>query len=286
MKRTSHNKWLISIALVVCGILLVLQSSLYYTLESRNARFVSPNYLDITMIRLQRLHKLQGNSVIMGSSITERLMASPTTAVIGIPSSSFTAGLKLLDGAVRFPADTTYILETNNLFNGIYEPVLNDAMKWDFRFFRNSPHFSIAAKPTNLLLSTIYLFQRGNSSANNTSAFDTPILAPVNLADATMPTAQELAEWNDVLNGVEQIRRQGGRICLVQFPTKDTHRFDEAYAKALKLAKHLNIPVLNYNTDEWRERLVFTDPRHLQSLAPSTALFRETIARDADACAR
>ena len=286
MKKKSRHKWLIAITLLVCILLFSLQGGIYHFLESKGARFVSPTFLDITMIRLQRIHKLQGDAVILGSSITERLMASPSTAVVGVPSSSFIAGLHLINQSKRFPNGTTYILEVNNLFNGVYQPVLNDAEKWSFQYFRNSRNFSIAAKPTSLILSLIYHYKMsGNPTRMDPKPFARQV-QPENIVHTDTPSIQELEEWGDIMAGIEQIKSQGGRICLVQFPTRNPHEFDKSFANASKLAKHFNIPILNYNTDEWRSQLTFTDSRHLDSKAPSTGRFRETIVRDAKACAR
>lgn len=285
MKRKIY-KWHIATALLVCAILFIIQHCVFLMLDSRGARLVSPIFQDITMIRLQRLHKLQGNAIILGSSITERLMTSPKTAVLGVPGSSFTAGIKLLSKESPLPTETTYILEVNNLFNGINHAVLKDAAAWDFRFFRDSHHFSIAAKPTNLLLSFAYFLKNPEYAQTNIPEPDSHVLQPVNLEHCDLPTPHELEQWQDVLAAIADIRRQGGRICLVQFPSRDVHKFDTSYANACKLARYLQIPILNYNTEEWRNRLVFTDSHHLDSKQASTGVFRETIARDAKACAR
>lgn len=238
------------------------------------------------MIRLQRIHKLQGDTLILGSSITERLVPSAQTAVLGVPSCSFTAGIKLLDGTIQFPKNTTYVLEINNLFNGEYEPVLKDTEEWDFKRFRDSSLLSIAAKPTNMLLSLVYYLQKGNGLHDGKLSLDTPRLHPENIEAAGMPTPEELESWKAIINGIEKIRSMGGRICLARFPTRDPHDFDRAYTDACKLANHLNLPVLNYNIDEWKKRLDFSDSRHLNSRAPSTSKFREAIRRDAKACAK
>lgn len=285
MKRKIY-KWHIATALLVCAILFIIQHCVFLMLDNRGARLVSPIFQDITMIRLQRLHKLQGNAIILGSSMTERLMASPQTAVLGVPGSSFTAGLKLLSKESPLPTETTYILEVNNLFSGINHAVLKDAAEWDFRLFKNSHHFSIAAKPTNLLLSLIYYLKNPEYAQTNVPEPDTPVLQPVNLEHYALPTPHELSQWQDVMAGIADIRSQGGRICLVQFPSRDAHMFDTSYTNACKLARYLQIPILNYNTDEWRNRLIFTDSHHLDSKQASTGVFRETIARDAKACAR
>lgn len=286
MNKKSRRKSLLSVALGICTLLFVVQATVYRNLEKRKARFVSPIYQDITLIRLQRINRLTGDAIILGSSITERLMASTTTAVLGVPSSPFTAGLKLLEGTVHFPAGTTYILETNNIFRDIYQSVLDDANKWEFKLWRNSSHFSMAAKPTNLTLSCIYYFLNPESRQAHIVQPVEPISQPINLANTESPTQEELQKWSEILAGIDYIRRQGGKICFVQFPTRNATEFTDAFNKSKKLAKYLQIPVLDYNTKEWRERLTFSDSRHLDSRANSTAVLRETIARDAKACAK
>lgn len=285
MKRKTY-KWHVATALLVCSILFIIQNCVFQILENRGARFVSPIFQDITMIRLQRLHTLQGKAIILGSSITERLMASPVTAVLGVPGSSFTAGLKLLSRESSLPTDTTYILEVNNMFNGINHAVLKDASTWDFLFFRDSHHFSIAAKPTNLLLSCIYHLKSPEYALTKIPQPNSSVLQPANMEHAELPTPEELVQWKEVLDGIADIKRQGGRICFVHFPSREAHMFDSSYTKACKLARYLQVPILNYNTEEWRNKLVFTDSHHLDSKHSSTGVFRETIARDAKACAQ
>ena len=249
---------------------------------------VSPIYLDITMIRLQNVHKLSGDAVIMGSSMTERLFPSKNTAVIGIPSSSFLAGLQVMKGAVTFPPGTTYIIEINNLFNGVYEPVLKETEKWSFNTFRTSKHFSIAAKPTNLLLSIAYAVAKPQISSNQD--FDIsgePVQHPQDISAAPSPSEKELKEWQNIIAGIEQIQQHHkGKICFAGLPTLAPGDGIESYNKACKLAKYLNLPVLNYNTDYWRNKLEFTDPRHLNSARPSTLRFRDVVARDARSCSK
>lgn len=239
------------------------------------------------MIRLQNVHKLKGNAVIMGSSMTERLFPSLETAVIGIPSSSFLAGLQVMKGAVTFPPGSTYIIEINNLFNGIYEPVLSETEKWSFKTFRTSRHFSIAAKPANLLLSSVYTaIQPLNYSDASFNVDDEPVQHPHNLSNVPLPTTQELSDWKDIITGIEQIHQNGGKVCFACLPTLAPGDGIEAYDKACKLARHLNLPVLNYNTDYWKNKLAFTDNRHLNSKQISTQRFRDVIARDARICSR
>lgn len=240
------------------------------------------------MIRLQNVHKLTGDAIMMGSSMTERLFASQKTAVIGIPSSSFLAGLQVMKGAVTFPPGTSYIIEINNLFNGIYKPVLKETEKWSFKAFRTSKHFSIAAKPSNLLLSIVYAITKPqHSNDQDFDISDEPVQQPQDISAAPFPSENELEEWQDIIAGIEQIQQHNkGKICFVCLPSLVPGDGIEAYNKTCKLAKLLNLPVLNYNTDYWRNKLEFTDQRHLNSSRTSTQRFRDVVARDARSCSK
>lgn len=60
--------------------------------------------------------------------------------------------------------------------------------------------------------------------------------------------------------------------------------FEEQYRRALGLAKLLDIPVLNYQTADYRGQLMFSDTHHMVSLSPVTWRFRRTLLRDALGC--
>lgn len=278
---------LVACCLLGCMACLGVQRFVFNYLTAHSVNFVSPIHLEITMIRLQNIHKLKGDAIMMGSSLTERLRSGDKTAVLGIPGNSFVAGLDLMKDVVEFAPGTTYILEINNILNHENELISEDVKKWHFRAFRGSPHLSIAAKPSNLLLSCINWWINSGIPPSSPIDENAWVSTPENLSAVGELTEDELKKWGRVMDGMRRIWRAGGRICLVRLPeARETNRYQSTYEGACKLAKYMNVPVINYNTDDWRARLQFTDSIHLNSRAASTATFREIIARDAKRCAR
>lgn len=84
-----------------------------------------------------------------------------------------------------------------------------------------------------------------------------------------------------LIDGIASIRRKGGRVCMVRYPSKNPHAYEQSFDEACKLAKYLDVPILDYNTDYWRTYLDMPDGVHLNSRAKSTFVFRDVIARDA-----
>lgn len=287
MVNRRHKRWKLVLCTLVSFILCMgAQRFSYNWLETHKKIFVAPLGLENTLIRMQGAHKLQGTVVMLGSSITERFKSSSQTAVVGIPGSSFLAGLALLEDVTEFSPGTIYVLEMNNMYKGIYEDVLNDSRKWDFKFFRDSPHLSIAAKPSNLLLNWVDYFARPMVEYAPCDCSDVAVQEPENLSAVPDISEDELDKSRDIIAGIESIRRKGGKVCFVRIPVESAHGYQEAYEKAARLAKHLGIPVLNYNTDAWHARLVFSDASHLDSRHAATVLFRDVISRDAKRCGK
>lgn len=257
-------------------------------LQRRHARPVSPIGTENTVMRLQQIPHLSGNCVFMGSSITERMPITQNVSVIGVPSSSFTAACILLDEQhVTFPAGTTYILEVNNLFKGNYEDVINETRTWKFKQFADSKFFSIAARPINQILSYMCYYVEGTTYLHDEhECFDVPVTYPEELVEEE-PTAEELAKWHDVLEKMKELRNNGGKLCLVHYPTRDRMEYyNKRYTQAKKLAAYAGVPILNYGKPEWLPKLLFTDHSHMKQGAPQTMKFRNTVVRDAKACAR
>lgn len=256
-------------------------------LQRRHARPVSPIGTETTVMRLLQIPHLSGDCVFMGSSLTERMPITQNVGVIGVPGSSFTAACILLDEQhVSFPAGTTYILEINNMFNGNYEDVIKETRKWKFKQFADSKFFSIAARPVNQILSYLCLFVEGSAQAyDERESFDVPVAQPEELHEEE-PTADELAEWHEILEWMQKLRNGGGKLCLVCYPARDLKRYEKSYLRAKKLAAYAGVPVLNYNKPEWLPKLLYTDNRHMKLSAPQTMKFRNTVVRDAKACAR
>lgn len=280
MNKSRRRTLLVATALISCVVCLLLQSFIYQYLENRKARFVSPVGSENTLIRLQQSHKLHGSVLFMGSSITERLLPQEDINSIAMSGSCFASSLKLLNDPEQFAPGTVYILETNNLFKGYNTKILKRTEKWDFNLFRDSSHFSLAAKPSNLIVSVIFHILTQNQ-VKNAGVFETDIAQPVDFTNVPSPSAQELKDWEHLIKGVEELRARGGRLCFVYLPTIQLERYAHCYAPACKLAKHLNIPLLHYNTQSWVDKLEYTDYEHVNSRAASTVRFMNTVARDA-----
>ena len=287
MVNKRHKRWkLVLCALAGFALCLGAQRFSYNWLETHKKIFVAPLGLENTLIRMQGAHKLQGDVVMLGSSITERFKSSSQTAVVGIPGSSFLAGLALLEDVAEFPPGTVYVLEMNNMYKGIYEDVLQDSRKWDFKLFRDSAHLSIAAKPSNLLLNWVDYFARPMVEYAPCDCSGVAVQEPEDLSAVPAISKDELSESRDIIAGIESIRRKGAKVCFVRIPVESAQGYQEPYEKACRLARHLDIPVLNYNTDAWHARLVFTDASHLDSRHAATVLFRDVISRDAKRCGK
>lgn len=281
MKRRKRRYICALITFIVCVLCFILQGSLYQWLSSKHARFVSPIAEENTVIRLQSAHKLDAPILFIGSSLTERLLSRRNMASIAMPGSPFTCTLKFLKNRKQFNPGTIYILEINNMFANDNKDLLNKTEEWDFLYFRDSSHFSLAAKPVNLIVSVLfYALEHGKNDTDD--LFDTEPSAPVNLAIEKDITKQQLKEWDHLLKGIQEIRARGGRICFVNHPCKQTpETYKSSYIKGRLLAKHLNIPVLNYNHPNWIKKLDYTDSTHLRSRSKSTVMYMNTVARDA-----
>lgn len=285
MKKQNRRTLLVLLAIFTCITLLVMQGAAFIWLENAGARFVSTVGSENTLIRLQHAHKLRGSVLFIGSSITERLLPQKDICSIAMSGSNFTSSLRILDDPEQFKPGTVYIIETNNILRGCNDKILKRVGKWDFSLFRDNPNFSLAAKPSNLIVSYVFyaLTHKGNSNAG---VFQTEPAVPVDLSSYPAPTPEELDRWKELIAGVEELRRRNGRICFVYLPTIQIERYRHSYEPACKLAKYLDLPVLHYNTPEWINRLEYTDCEHVNSRAESTVKFMNTVARDARIHAR
>lgn len=281
MKAYKRKYYCVFFALLSCALFFILQACVYNLLKEKEARFVSPIGEENTLIRLQDAHNMNSNILFMGSSITERLLPQKNISSIAMSHSSFTCTLKFLKNRKQFAPGTVYILEINNMFQTDYKELLARTEEWDFNYFRDSAHFSFAAKPMNLIASSIFYFLEHKQSSTE-DTFDVPPALPIPNNDVADITDKQLKEWDYLIQGIKEIRDKGGRICFVLHPyTGDRKYFMISYEKSRILAKHLNIPVLNYNAPEWINRLTFTDPIHLHSRKESTIMYMNTVARDA-----
>lgn len=290
MKSRSSFRWPVLLGVAVsCLLCLALQGSAWEFLHRHNARFVSENHYHITLSRLQNASLLAGNTVFLGSSITERLISTDEIAVIGVPGSSFLGGMQFVPYE-SFPRGTVFVLEANNVFSGVVQGVIEDTDKWTFRAFRGSRHFSIAAKPSSLLLSLVYFWKDPRRSLST----DRGVL-PGNPAEPCLPAVSPLEgeaarqaerRYRSLLDGMAELRSRGYRLCLAFVPERNASHHEKDLARMQELAALADVPLLDYTGSEAARQLEWTDDRHLNSKALSTARLRNTIARDARQWAR
>lgn len=286
MKKKARRKKLVVVTVVSLLCFLCLQCAWYYALEAAGARFVSPIYGENTLIRIQRLSKLKGNidTVFMGSSITERLLSRGRCATVAVSHSPYMTAIQQMKGNVTFAPGTVYVLETTNMMHPSANEITARMAQTDFKLFRTNPIFSIAAKPTNLLVSSLFYASTFRKQPEETP-FDTPVAQPVDLEDVESLTPEEIVLYKEYIDGIAELRSMGGKCVFMNHPrTIQRSDFDRNQEIACKIAKHVGIPVLNYNTPYWNEKLHFSDGFHLVSRDPLTIRFMNTVARDAHAC--
>lgn len=286
MKKKARRKKLVVVTVISLLLCLCLQCAWYYALEAVDARFVSPIGEENTLIRIQRLSKLNDNvdTVFMGSSITERLLSRGRCATVAISHSPYMTAIQQMKGNVTFAPGTVYVLETTNMMHPSANEITARMEQTDFQLFRTNPILSIAAKPTNLLVSSLFYGSTFGKKSNE-SPFDTPVVQPVDLEDVETLTPAEVVLYKEYIDGIAELRSMGGKCVFLNYPrTLRYATFDRNQEIACKIAKHVGIPVLNYNTPYWNEKLHFSDGFHLVSRDPLTVRFMNTVARDAHAC--
>ena len=264
------------------GLCFVGQRLLYEYLEESQAHFIAENPYFVTLGRLQNVEDLKGDAVILGSSMTERLQSSDSVSVIGVPGSSFLGGMLFLKKC-RFKPGTVAVVEGNLITSGTNAGVIRDTEKWDFRLFLGSRHFSIRSKPSSLLLTFLYDKLLSHAGADRAdSCFDEEGFHPEREVHSGGDGAPD-GRLNAVMQGIQDLQKQGFRPCIVWYPTHlpesdDTRRNRSVCMEA---AARTGVPFLDYSDAPFKDRLRFTDTHHLKSTARETSTFRNTIARDA-----
>lgn len=234
------------------------------------------------MIRLQQVALQRGDkAVIMGSSMTERLFPSRHIKVIAVPGSPFTSAMSVAtEAGVTLPK--LVIIEVNMLFNPDNTEILHKTREWRFRTFRNSKHFSIAARPSSLLYSLGFSYaSRHHFSPESEDLFPCEITAPCNLADAKPWNEEQRRTYAEIVQAIDQLKADGRDVVLAYFPTRQMGIHMNSFKLAKGLAKELNIPLLNYSDAPFLPALRFSDSHHLVSSEKTTILFRNTLVRDA-----
>lgn len=266
------------ISLVAC---FIFQGSVHCWLQNKGARFVSPINEENSIIRLQNVHSLDAPVLFIGSSLTERLLPRKNVASVAMSHSSFVYVEEFMDTCYSYKPGTVYVLEVNNLFNGRNEELTARTKQWDFSYFRGNHCFSFSAKPVNLVTSAVFYLKEHNKHETDQS-YDDGADALVDMTNVPDITPQQIQDWAHIIDGVQRLKNRGGRICFANHPCKVTPKFyADAFVNACILAKHLNIPVLNYNTSGWVQRFDFSDPTHLVTRNRKTVMYMNTVARAA-----
>lgn len=288
MKKQTRRKALVCTAIFSLLLCICVQCVWFYTLEGVGARFVSPTSEENTLIRIQRLSRLTGDidTVFMGSSMTERLLSRGHCATVAVSHSPYMTGLRLMKGTISFPKDTVYVLEATNMMHASRNEISARMSQTDFTLFRTNPVLSIAAKPTNLLVSSLFYMQGMKKSVDDTP-FET-VTEPLCLDDVADLTPEEVERYKEYIEGIEELRSMGGQCVFLCYPRViKSVRFAKAEEIARRIAKHMGMPVLDYNTPYWNGKMHFSDGFHMVSRDPLTIRFMNTVARDAHAaCAQ
>lgn len=281
MMKRKRPLMCVVVALVACVCCFLMQRGVYQWLSAEGARFISPVGEENTLILLQRAQKLKGDVLFMGSSLTERLQPCENRASLATPGSSFTASLALITDPQQFKPGTVYVLEVNNMFAGVEPNIEKKTKEWRFNFFKDSAHFSVAAKPTALIVSSLYRLTNPKDSAP-IDAFEDITVLPENLQDYADLTEKEVQELADVINGINLIKKRGGKVCFVFLPIKEMSKhYRMSLEKGGRLAKYLQIPLLNYQDSEVFKYLLYTDATHLKSRHLGTRRLMKHVATDA-----
>lgn len=280
-KNVKRKVLCVCCSLISFTLFFVLQWGVYHYLLSNETRFVSPVAEENTIIRLQNASQLRGDVLFMGSSLTERLLPQDNLTTLATPGSSFTASLALLKDPNQFKPGTVYVLEVNNMFSGEDPQLLEKTREWGFNNFRDSSHFSMAAKPASLIVSLVYSFL-SKDKGRSYKPFDDIVTTPEDTSTSPSLTGDEIREWAALIQGIEQIKSRGGKICLVYMPLKVmSENYKSSYQKGRKFANYLKLPLLNYQETDVFKYLVYTDSTHLKSSDEATKRFMRTVARDA-----
>lgn len=278
-----RSTWIFTVCILLSmGLCLVGQRLLYEYLEESQAHFIAENPYFVTLGRLQNVEDLKGDTVILGSSMTERLQSSDSVSVIGVPGNSFLGGMVFLKEG-GFKPGTVAVVEGNLITSGMNAGVIRDAEKWDFQLFQGSRHFSIRSKPSSLLLTFLYDKFLSHASADRAdSCFDEEGFCPKMDVRSGGPSASG-GRLNVVVQGIQSLQKQGFRPCIVWYPTHLPESDDTRRNRSIcmEAAASTGVPFLDYSNAPFKSRLRFTDTHHLKSTARETSVFRNTIARDA-----
>lgn len=263
------------------------QGGIYRFLQTSSIRYFDADLTSLALGRIQALAGAGGNVVFMGSSQTERLLPTQDVVVMGLYGSPFSMAWEKFFPQGHYDEGALLLLEANHMLNHDNSALLKDVNDWSFRIMAGSAHFSMAAKPSSMLLSYIaYKFLGIKEAQDAKDVFVLSIASKIE--SATLPTLDEtsLAIAQKRISSIKEMQNQGYNPCLVFLPTRyqeadDLKHEEKALSAARYVAMITQVPLLNYLKAPYIDQLQFTDSHHLKSIHPINTKFRNTIINDA-----
>lgn len=283
MFRKKISSW-IFVFLVSCAMLLLVQVGVRHFIEVGGGRIVLESRNEISSLaRLQCAGEQSGDVVILGSSLTERLIPGNGIVCIGVPGSSFEAGLRFLNPEL-LRSGTIVVIEGNHIFAGESD-LMKDTDTFLFRLGMKVKPLSLASRPSALIVSLIqHLKMRSMYEAQqNAAAFEVQVSrGEVEVGGGDVGGGED-AKVDEVVKTIKGIQRTGAKVVIAVFPKKSGwDREDEKMVREVaRVGELAGVTVVDYGVELRDEVLVFQDGVHFVPTAMSTFRFRNTIARDA-----
>ena len=257
------------------------QYGMRHFIEAEGGRIVLENRNELSSLsRLQCAREQSGDVVILGSSQTERLIPGNGVVCIGVPGSSFQAGLKFLNPALLH-SGTVVVIEGDHILSG-ESGLMKDADKLLFKLGMRMKPLSLASRPSALIVSLgMHLkMRRLYDAQQNAPAFDlSPRYGSAEAEDGLVSQAKIDA----VVGDIAAIQKTGAKVMIAIFPKQHGLSVEDRrlVRDVFRVAGRAGVRVIDYNGGLPEGVLDFQDEVHLVPTAMSTFRFRNTIARDA-----
>lgn len=281
----------------------IAQYATYQWMQNRSVRIYDADYTTISLSRLQALNGAEGSVVMMGSSQTERFLPTKDLVVMGIPGSSFQTAWEHFFPQGTYPSGSIILLEGNLLTNADNQSLLDSCNEPLFKLKSGSPHFSMSARPSALLLTYLIYKFKGFANLQHTKlCLSDSIQHPENAPSLERADLHAKARSIDYymnehalnvcldarISTIHEMQQRGYSPVILFYPTHYREESD-INAELLRLniahyiAQQTGIPFLNYRDYDCKNKLDFTDTHHLKTTSIHTSLFRNTMIRDAKA---
>ncbi len=276
-------------------VFLIMQAMYSGYLRDRAIQMYDADSDSVSIMRLQSLYGREAQLVIMGSSQTERLIATPSVAIAGVPGCSFLTGWEHIVPLMKCEPGSILILEGNSCLHHTTPGVLDPLQDGLFRLTAESPNFSKSSRPSTLVLShllSLYLPSTPHSTLSDSPPAQQPLprIAVDDICKLWFIKDHDAmaAHLEARIEAIREMQRQGYRPCFVFYATKfsskqSVQREQANLAATYYIAEQTGIPILNYRGTDLVSKLQFSDTHHLKSTARSSKEFRNTLVRDARA---